>query len=102
MNNTNLIVKQSLPTLPNEILNLIFSFRSPHPVALILSPIFKNWKLLCDKKHLRKYFHKLYFDGDKFIINQQIVWKITKKSGCTEAISFKKNHPTTVRWVDLL
>jgi hypothetical protein len=81
MNNTNLIVNQSLPTLPNEILNLIFSFRSPHPVALILSPIFKNWKFLCDKKHLRKYFHKLYFDGEKFI---------------------KKNHPLTERKIKLI
>jgi hypothetical protein len=33
--------------IPNEILNLIFSFRENHPTAIIMKPIINDYKINC-------------------------------------------------------
>ena len=70
---------------PNEVLNIIFSFRGPHPVAVLLTPLFENWREKgVQLKSYRNHFYKVHLDTKKSvqIHNRQLInnrlWVATK------------------------
>jgi hypothetical protein len=63
---------------PDEILNLIFSFRGPHPIALILKPEIEKWK--------KDYSHFCYFftfkKNEYMIVNRNLKLKKWNEKFC--------------------